>query len=516
MFRGDLSALEFNPERIASPSPGKQGCSRHEEGVTIKDSRATIMNRDKFHDECGVFAISDHPDAARLTYLGLYGLQHRGQESAGIASSDGAKVHHHRAMGYVADVFDDRRLSSLPGPAAIGHVRYSTAGESRITNAQPILTESWRGDLALAHNGNLINAMEIRSQLEKEGAIFQSTSDTEVILHLLARSPKANLDEALVEVLNTVSGAYSLVMLKSDALYVARDSFGVRPLCLGRLERSWVVASETCAFDLINAHYIRDVEPGEVIRIEGGRLHSFSLRPAPRRAHCIFEHVYFSRPDSRIFGLSVHESRYRMGQELAREAPVEADLVVPVPDSGVTAALGYADQAALPFQFGLIRNHYVGRTFIEPRQSIRHFGVKIKLNPVRTLLENRRVVLIDDSIVRGTTSKKIVEMVRSAGARVVHMRISSPPTVSPCHYGIDTPTHDELIANRKKVEEIRAHIGADSLQYLSLEGLKAAVGGNGDHFCSACFDRHYPISLTKPSPQKLLFELEEMLEEAEA
>ncbi len=463
------------------------------------------IRRDKFHDECGVFAITNHSEASRMAYLGLYGLQHRGQESAGIVSSDGKQLFQYRGMGYVADVFDDARLASLKGGSAIGHVRYSTTGQSHLANAQPILTESWRGPVALAHNGNLLNTGRLRRELEREGAVFQSTTDTEVVLHLLARCPLPDLSQALREVLGQVSGAYSVVIQTPEATWAVRDAFGVRPLCLGRLGVSWVIASETCAFDLINADYIRDVEPGEILRIDSNGLSSTRLREEGRRAHCVFEHVYFSRPDSRVFGRSVHESRYEMGRQLAREQPVEADLVVPVPDSGVTAALGFSDGSKLPFQFGLIRNHYVGRTFIEPRQSIRHFGVKVKLNPVRPVLENRRVVLIDDSIVRGTTSRKIVEMVRSAGARDVHLRISSPPTVSPCHYGIDTPTEEELIANQKEGEELRRYTGADSLAYLSLEGLQASVADQGN-FCMACFDRHYPISLKKPTAQKSLFE----------
>ncbi len=460
---------------------------------------------DKFRDECGVFAITHHTEASRMAYLGLYGLQHRGQESAGIVTSDGQRLHMHRDMGYVADVFDDARLAALEGDSAIGHVRYSTTGESRLANAQPILTESWRGPLALAHNGNLLNTDRLRVELEREGAVFQSTTDTEVVLHLLARCPIADLGLSLREVFSLVTGAFSVVFQTPQDTWAVRDPYGVRPLCLGRLENSWVVASETCAFDLINADYIRDVQPGEILRIERGRLSSSWLKAAPRRAHCIFEHVYFSRPDSRVFERNVHETRYEMGRQLAREQGVEADLVVPVPDSGVTAALGYSDASGLPFQFGLIRNHYVGRTFIEPRQSIRHFGVKVKLNPVRPVLEGRRVVLIDDSIVRGTTSRKIVEMVRSAGAAEVHLRISSPPTVSPCHYGIDTPTCEELIANQKTLEDIREHTGADSLAYLSLEGLRRAVGDQGD-YCLACFDRHYPIALEKTSAQKSLFD----------
>ncbi len=465
------------------------------------------MDDDKFHDECGVFGVADHPDAARHTYLGLYGLQHRGQESAGIVTSDGRVLHRARGMGYVADVFKPETIDGLPGNYALGHVRYSTAGESASVNAQPILTESWRGPIAIGHNGNLVNAATLRRRLESEGAIFQSTSDTEVILHLLARSHKEDLDVALLDVLRWVRGAYSLLMLTPRCLYAARDPYGVRPLCLGQMNGCYVVASETCAFDLIGATYLRDVQPGEILRIEGNRLYSLSLGAAPQKAHCIFEHVYFSRPDSLVFGRSVHRSRHELGRQLARECPVDADVVVPVPDSGVTAALGYAMESGVPFDFGLIRNHYVGRTFIEPKQAIRHFGVKVKLNPVRGILEGRRVILIDDSIVRGTTSRKIVEMVRSAGAREVHLRISSPPTIGPCHYGIDTPTDSELIANNKTLEEIERFTTADSLAYLSMDGLRKAVDAESD-FCTACFDRSYPIPVHKPAAQRELFQIE--------
>ncbi len=466
-----------------------------------------LFPEDKFNDECGVFGIASHPDAARHTYLGLYALQHRGQESAGIITTDGSRLYHEKGMGHVADVFDDEILSRLPGNSAIGHVRYSTAGDSSLANAQPIVSESWRGSIALAHNGNLINSVRLRHRLEGDGAIFQTTSDTEVVLHLLARCPTQDFDHALREVLHQIQGAYSMVIQTTDRLYAIRDPFGVRPLCLGRMNGSYTLASETCAFDLIGAEYIRDVAPGEILKIEGDQLQSSSLPPAPRHAHCIFEHVYFSRPDSTVFGRSVHKSRYQMGRRLARESPVEADLVVPVPDSGLTAALGYSNQSGIPFTLGLIRNHYVGRTFIEPKQSIRHFGVKIKLNPVKELLENQRVILIDDSIVRGTTSRKIVELVRSAGAREVHLRISSPPTISSCYYGIDTPTQEELIGANKVVEEIRDFTGADTLAYLSVEGMKEAVSDE-QNFCSACFDAEYPISISLETPQQSLFDLE--------
>ncbi len=460
---------------------------------------------DKFKDECGVFGIAGHVDASRHAYLGLYGLQHRGQESAGIVSSDGVQLYRERGMGYVADVFSPETLERLVGTFALGHVRYSTYGESTSANAQPILTTSWRGPIAIAHNGNLVNAGQLRHQLEADGAIFQSTSDTEVVLHLLARSSKEDLDAALLDVLRFVRGAFSLLILTPTRLYAIRDPYGVRPLCLGQMNGAHVVASETCAFDLIGAKYIRDVAPGEILSIGKDGLRSFSLGSSPRRAHCIFEHVYFSRPDSLVFERSVHKSRHEMGRELARECPVAADVVVPVPDSGVTAAIGYAEASGIPFDFGLIRNHYVGRTFIEPRQSIRHFGVKVKLNPVKGILKGKRVVLIDDSIIRGTTSRKIVEMVRNAGAKEVHLRISSPPTVGPCYYGIDTPTSSELIANNRTIRQIEEFTTADSLGYLSLEGLRKAVDAD-THFCSACFDQQYPIPLQTDSVQRELFE----------
>lgn len=463
---------------------------------------------DKFRDECGVFGIVGHPEAARHAYLGLYALQHRGQESAGIVSSDGERLYQHRGMGYVADVFGDQMLDRLKGGAAIGHVRYSTSGESALSNAQPILIESWRGPVALAHNGNLVNAESQKRILEEDGAIFQSTSDSEVILHLLAKSHIDQMNQALADSLRSVRGAFSIVMLTPSALFVARDPRGFRPLCVGKIDEAYVVASETCAFDLIGADYLREVEPGELLRIDEEGLRSERFATKSPRSHCIFEHVYFSRPDSKVFGQSVHESRLRMGRQLAREAPVDADVVVPVPDSGVTAALGYSQESGIPFNFGLIRNHYVGRTFIEPRQSIRHFGVKVKLNPVKEVLQGKKIVLIDDSIVRGTTSRKIVEMVRSAGAAEVHLRISSPPTISPCFYGIDTPTYSELIANNRSLQEIEDFTTADSLQYLSLEGLKRAVE-EPTNFCTACFDMQYPIPIGDHDSQKSLFDLEE-------
>ena len=455
---------------------------------------------DKFREECGVVAIYAHPEAEKLAYLGLHALQHRGQESAGIATSDGMTLHAHKAMGLVADIFVESVLAQLRGRLAIGHTRYSTAGDSAILNAQPILVQSNKGTIALAHNGNLVNAGEIRSRLEGQGSIFQTNSDTEVIVHLIALSREQTLPEAMADALRRVEGAFSLVMVSSDRVFAARDPRGFRPLAMGRIpagvgekQDTIVFASETCAFDLIGATFDRDVKPGELIVIGPEGLTSrFYATPQPQSS-CIFEHVYFSRPDSLVFGRAVQESREELGRQLAREAPAEADLVVPVPDSGVTAAMGYAAESGIPFRFGLIRNHYVGRTFIEPRQAVRDFGVKLKLNPVHSLLEGKRVVLIDDSIVRGTTSRKIVRMVRNSGAKEVHMRISCPPTKSPCFYGVDTPSKKELIAANKTVEEIREFIGADSLAYLSVEGLKRACGdGEKTTYCSACYTGVYP------------------------
>ena len=458
---------------------------------------------DKFREECGVVAIFSHPEAEKLAYLGLHALQHRGQESAGIATSNGMTSRVHRAMGLVADIFTEEVLSKIPGTLAIGHTRYSTAGDSALLNAQPILVQSNKGSIALAHNGNLVNALELRSRLERQGSIFQTNSDTEVIVHLIALSKEQTLPEAMADALRRVEGAFSLVMMSNDRIFAARDPRGFRPLAMGRIpaleghHRDTVVfASETCAFDLIGAEYERDVKPGELIVVgPEGITSRFYSKPTPQSS-CIFEHVYFSRPDSVVFGRPVQISREELGRQLAREAPVEADLVVPVPDSGVTAAMGYSAESGIPFRFALIRNHYVGRTFIEPSQSVRDFGVKLKLNPVRALLKNKRVVLIDDSIVRGTTSRKIVRMIRNAGAKEVHMRISCPPTISPCFYGVDTPHKNQLIAANKSVEEIREYIGADSLAYLSLEGLKRACGdGEMTSYCSACYTGKYPTNV---------------------
>ena len=448
-------------------------------------------------EKCGLYGIFGVNDAARHVYQGIYALQHRGQESAGIVSSDGQELHIHKGLGLVNDIFRDPELRDLPGSMAIGHVRYSTAGDPIPANAQPILIDCHRGPIAVCHNGNLVNAEILRHELEAAGSIFQCTSDTEVILHLYARSPKARLEDAIAASLSKVRGAFSLLFVTRDALVAARDPWGFRPLVLGRLGEATIVSSETCALDLIDAEYVRDVEPGEIVRIDASGVRSLRPFPPERRCQCIFEHVYFARPDSLVFGRNVLTSRLLLGRHLAREAPADADVVVPIPDSGMAAALGYALESGLPFEWGLIRNHYVGRTFIEPKQSIRSFGVKIKLNPVRSVLAGRRVVLIDDSIVRGTTSRKIVGMVRAAGAREVHMRVSSPPTTGPCFYGIDTPRRSELIAATKSVEEIRRFIGADSLAYLSQEGLLASVDDAADErYCTACFSGRYPVEVS--------------------
>ena len=452
---------------------------------------------DKFREECGVFGIYGHSEAAKLAYLGLYALQHRGQESAGIATADGARIRTVREMGYVNEIFDQETIATLPGHLAIGHTRYSTAGESKLSNAQPIVITCVHGEVAVCHNGNIVNANEIRDRLVKDGSIFQTNSDTEVLVHLYARSQAGPFDEALLDSIRQLTGAFSFAVFTKDHLVAARDPHGFRPLALGRLGDAWVVCSETCALDLINATYVRDVEPGEVVVIGAGGLKSMRAFPPAKLSHCVFEHVYFARPDSEVFGQSVNEVRTNLGRLLARETGIEADVVVPIPDSGVCAATGYAEEAKIPMRFGLIRNHYVGRTFIEPAQSIRHFGVKVKLNPVKSILAGKRVVLIDDSIVRGTTSRKIVKMVRAAGAKEVHLRISCPPTVSPCFYGVDTPRRSELIAATHSLDEIRKYVGADTLGYLSLDGLQNAVGTRHQHYCTSCYTGQYPVAFPR-------------------
>ncbi|WP_394829950.1 amidophosphoribosyltransferase [Pendulispora albinea] len=484
------------------------------------------LDDDHFHDECGVFGIYGHPEAANLAYLGLHALQHRGQESAGIVTSDGEQLFVHRAMGLVQDAFDQSQLEKLPGRFAIGHVRYSTAGGSALKNAQPFAVDFALGSLAICHNGNLTNADELRAELEASGSIFQSTSDSEVLIHLVARSRQNSLEDRISDALGRVKGAYSLLFMTEDMLMAVRDPHGVRPLCLGILPGSqhqgrndaYIVASEPTAFDLIGAEFVRDLEPGEMLIIDGNGMRSLRLgeRAAPHM--CIFEYVYFARPDSYIQGRSVYEVRKALGERLAREHPVEADVVIPVPDSGVPSAIGYASALKIPFEMGLIRSHYVGRTFIEPQQSIRHFGVRLKLNPVSTILRGKRVIVLDDSIVRGTTSRKIVKMIRDAGAREVHMRISSPPTQWPCYYGIDTPTRRELIASSHTVDEIARYITADSLAYLSLDGMIKAVRGaqalpssappsssrdvTTQGYCHACFSGEYPIAFQPPANGK--------------
>lgn len=447
------------------------------------------------HEECGIFGIYGHPEAANLTYLGLYALQHRGQEGAGICSSDGRHLFLEKSMGLVADIFSEKRLRRLPGYLAIGHNRYSTAGTSALKNVQPIVANFALGSLAIAHNGNLVSSSDLRASLEDEGAIFQSSSDSEVIVHLIAHSKGYDFYERVIYAIKQISGSFSLLVLREKELIAIRDPFGVRPLSLGQKDGSYVIASETCAFDLIGATYIRDIEPGEVLIINEQGLTSLKPFNSFRKAFCVFELIYFSRPDSNIFGgLNVNEMRKNFGRQLAMESNTDADLVIPVPDSGVPAALGYSEMSKIPFDYGLIRNHYIGRTFIEPKNNIRHFGVKIKLNPVRKLLEGKKLVVIDDSIVRGTTSKKIVKMLREGGgAKEVHLKISSPPTIGPCYYGIDTPTRSELIASSHLIEEIRKYVTADSLSYLSIEGLKNTVP-DAHNFCSACFDSNYPIS----------------------
>lgn len=457
---------------------------------------------DKLHEECGVFGIFGHPEAANLTYLGLYSLQHRGQEGCGIVASDGQNLKAHLGMGLVADVFKhDDIFARLPGKAAIGHVRYSTAGGNDMKNVQPIMVDYSRGSIAVAHNGNLVNAQEIRNTLERSGSIFSTTSDTETIVHLIARAQSDSLVERICEALLQVKGAYSLVFLTETRMVVVRDPSGFRPLSIGKLDGAVVAASESCAFDLIEAEYLREVEPGEVIVVDKDGMRSFFPFPKDiRNTPCIFEYIYFARPDSRIFNRMVYPVRKEFGRQLARQFPVDADLVMAVPDSGMPAAMGYAEEAGLPFELGLIRNHYVGRTFIEPQQSIRHFGVKIKLNPVREVIEGKRVVVIDDSIVRGTTARKIIKMIRNAGAREIHMRVSSPPTSFPCYYGIDTPTRKELISSSHSVEEINRYITSDTLGYLSEDGMRAAAGaakGGARNFCDACFSGNYPVKFPR-------------------
>ena len=451
---------------------------------------------DKLHEECGVVGVYGHPEAANLVYLGLYALQHRGQESAGIVASTHSKMHLELGMGLVADIFDPGRLLKLPGPLAIGHNRYSTAGKSELVNAQPCMINYAAGSLALAHNGNLVNAKVIRKELGSKGAIFQSTNDSEVIVHLMAQAKSENFVDRAAEALRQVSGAYSLVLMTENELLAARDPYGFRPLCLGKLDGAYIIASETCVMDLIEAEFIREVEPGELILINENGLQSFFPFKKVESKYCVFEHIYFARPDSFLFGEHVYAVRKEMGRAMAQESPVDADLIVPVPDSGVVSAMGFAEESGIPFEMGLIRNHYVGRTFIEPQSQIRNFGVKLKLNAVKNLISGKRLAIIDDSIVRGTTSRKIVKMLLEAGAKEVHLRISSPPILHSCFYGIDTPHKEELIAHTHSLEETRKYLGADSLQYLSIKKMLEVVQNGKNKFCSACFDGNYPVPIT--------------------
>ncbi len=450
---------------------------------------------DVFHEECGVFGVHRHPEAANLAYLGLYAQQHRGQESAGIVSSNGRSLISHRGMGLVADVFNNSIIAKLEGTSAIGHNRYSTTGSTTINNCQPLVGEYRDGALALAHNGNLVNFKELRERLEMNGSLFQSSSDSEVMIHLIAASRAPTLPERVAEALAQVRGAYSLVVLTENSMLAVRDPHGFRPLVLGSLNGATIVASETCALDLVRAEYIREINPGEMIIVDDTGMRSinpFAHAPSKR---CIFEYVYFSRPDSQVYGRNVYQVRKQQGRALAREAPADADIVVPVPDSGTPAALGYAEESGIPFEMGLVRSHYVGRTFIEPRQSIRHFGVKIKFNPVAELLRGKKIVLIEDSLVRGTTLRKVIPMLRQAGAREVHMRIAAPPTTNSCFYGIDTPTQEELLASSHSIEDIRRYITADSLAYLSWDGLYSFNGESREGFCDACFTGNYPVEI---------------------
>lgn len=501
-FRGQQpqEPLAVRPRQFAcasKPSQTRPQVQIETQGKTRIGAEEQQQDDPKLREHCGVAAVYQHPDAARQVYLSLYALQHRGQESAGIASADGQSISNVKGMGLVAEIFTDEVLRQLQGHISIGHTRYSTTGDSALLNAQPIRVESTKGLIAIAHNGNLVNIARQREELERQGAEFQTTSDSEVIIQLIARSTASTLFEAAADSLRQVDGAFSVVMMTRDRIFAARDPYGFRPLSMGRIVNpdgpdTIVFASETCAFDLLHARFERDVAPGELVMVseEGITSHQYA---EPKPSSCIFEHVYFARPDSRIFNRWVQDSREQMGRQLARESHVEADLVVPVPDSGVTAAIGYAAESGIPFRFGLIRNHYVGRTFIEPEQKVRDFGVRLKLNPVRNLLEGKRIILVDDSIIRGTTSRKIVRMVRGAGAKEVHLRISCPPTISPCFYGVDTPRKSELIASNQSLEEICSYIEADSLAYLSLDGLlHACDGGEGNHYCVACYTGAYP------------------------
>ncbi len=456
------------------------------------------MDGERLHDECGVFGVFGHPDAAILTYLGLYALQHRGQEGAGIVVSDGGQLRGHRGVGLVADVFKPHRLKPLQGDLAIGHVRYSTFGTSVLKNVQPLMRDYKKGAIALGHNGNLTNAGQLREELESEGRIFQSTTDTEVIIHLIAKSQDETFVGSVVDALGKVIGAYSILATNGEEIIAARDPHGFRPLWMGRLAGAYVFASESCALDIIDAEPIREIEPGEVVVVTRDGIESIKPFPPVKPSSCIFEYVYVARPDSVIFGRSVDEVRKQLGRNLAKREPVDADLVMAVPDSSNQVALGYSHESGIPFDMGFIRNHYVGRTFIEPDQQIRDFGVKIKLNPARTAVEGKRIVLVDDSIVRGTTSKKIVKMLRKCGVKEIHFRISCPPIVNSCYYGIDTPERSKLIAHNMAVDEMREYLGVDTLAFQTIEGMVDATGMDQDQFCLACFNNTYPT----PTPDE--------------
>lgn len=463
---------------------------------TMKEYRENFYRQGQPREECGVFGIFGHPEASNLTYLGLYALQHRGQESAGIVTCDGGEAKVYKGMGLVADTFDANKLKVLSGDRAVGHVRYSTTGSSLLKNAQPFLAQYGQSFLAIAHNGNLVNARELKDKLETRGSIFQSTMDSEIFVHLIARSKKPGIMEKTIQALSQLRGAYSIGLLTEKALIGARDPHGFRPLCLGEIDGGFVLASETCALDLVQAKFLRDIEPGEVVMINKDGLHSEHPFPKVKPAFCIFEYIYFARPDSNIFGENVYLIRKKLGARLAEESPAEADLVMPIPDSGNYAALGFAEKIGIPFEMGMIRNHYVGRTFIQPSQSVRDFGVKVKLNPVRDLLRGKRVIVVEDSIVRGTTSKTRIRALREAGAKEIHMRVSCPPHRFPCHYGIDFPTREELVAFSRSEEEIGKFIGVDSLAYLSLEGMVGAMPQSRDSFCLACYTGQYPVSFS--------------------
>lgn len=453
---------------------------------------------------CGVVGIHGHKDASQLAYLALYALQHRGEESAGIVSFDGRKVHLHKGMGHVGSVFTEEHLKKLKGTTAIGHVRYSTTGSSIVKNVQPLLVNHKKGFIAVAHNGNLTNSVALRDELENSGSILQTTMDSELIVHFLVKDQKNNYRQKIVPILSHLEGAYSFVLMVNDAIYAMRDPYGFRPLCIGTIGNAYIVASETCALDMVQAKYVRDVEPGEVVIIDKSGLTSLKQPPAKRRAFCIFEYIYFARPDSNIFTKSVYLARKNLGRMLAREHPVNADIVMPIPDSGTYAALGFAEESKIPLEMAFVRNHYIGRTFIQPSQLIRDFKVKVKLNPVRDALKGKRVVIIEDSIVRGTTSRGRVRALREAGAKEIHMRVSCPPLISPCFYGIDFPTKKELIAAKHSVDEIRDFIGVDSLKYLSLKGMLGSMMLPPEEFCTACFTGDYPTTICKPPSKKAL------------